>query len=67
MDHYNCLDQKEYYNFIKRLSPVAWTHINFLGKYEFLAPEEIIDIDNLLNQFPFENFTGEVQKTFFSK
>jgi len=41
--------------FIKRLSPVAWTHINFYGQYEFLA-ENIIDIDGLLNQLKKKNF-----------
>ncbi|MBF0300083.1 MAG: Tn3 family transposase [Oligoflexia bacterium] len=34
--------------FIKHLSPVAWTHVNFQGKYEFLATNEIIDIDTWL-------------------
>ncbi|MBF0366616.1 MAG: Tn3 family transposase [Oligoflexia bacterium] len=36
--------------FIKHMSPVAWTHINFQGKYEFLSPHETIDIDALLNE-----------------
>jgi len=31
--------------FIKHLSPVAWTHVNFQGRYEFLSTHEIIDID----------------------
>ncbi|MBF0301049.1 MAG: Tn3 family transposase [Oligoflexia bacterium] len=36
--------------FIKHLSPIAWTHINFQGKYEFLSTDETIDIDTLLNK-----------------
>ena len=36
--------------FIKRLSPVAWTHINFQGRYELLFPLKggAIDIDAIL-------------------
>ena len=30
---------------IKCLSPVAWTHVNFQGRYDFLSTNEIIDID----------------------
>ena len=26
---------------ITRLSPVSWRHINFLGRYEFLLPENV--------------------------
>ncbi|MBF0298692.1 MAG: Tn3 family transposase [Oligoflexia bacterium] len=36
--------------FIRGLSPVAWTHVNFQGIYEFLATNEAIDIDNLLDK-----------------
>lgn len=38
---------------IKRLSPVAWQHINLVGRYEFQAGEKNIDlqqpIQDLLN------------------
>lgn len=34
--------------FIKYLSPVAWTHVNFQGRYEFLSSHETIDIDSWL-------------------
>ena len=50
MDRYNRHRHTEYYNFIKRLSPVAWTHINFFGQYEFLTEEAMIDIDDLLKR-----------------
>jgi len=36
--------------FIKSLSPVAWTHVNFQGRYEFLSTHEKIDIDNWLDK-----------------
>lgn len=34
--------------YIKYLLPVAWTHINFQGRYEFLSSHETIDIDSWL-------------------
>lgn len=36
--------------FIKHLSPVAWTHVNFQGRYEFLSSHETIDIDSWLDK-----------------
>lgn len=36
--------------FIKQLSPAAWTHVNFQGRYEFLSPLETIDIDGWLDK-----------------
>jgi len=35
---------------IKYLSPAAWTHINFQGRYEFLSSHEEIDIDSWLDK-----------------
>jgi TnpA family transposase len=39
-------------SFIKNLSPVAWTHVNFQGRFYFMSPQEEIDIlgwlDNLM-------------------
>ncbi len=32
----------------KQISPVAWQHINFLGRYEFEKPENPIDIDEIV-------------------
>ncbi len=45
MGHSDRNGEHEKSMFIKRLSPVAWTHVNFQGKYEFLATHEEIDID----------------------
>lgn len=36
--------------FIRNLSPVAWTHVNFQGRYEFLSSHELIDIDAWLDK-----------------
>ena len=49
MDHWDRRENIENCDFVKRLSPVAWTHINFYGKYEFLS-ENFIEIDDVLKQ-----------------
>jgi len=49
MEYFEKSGQREKYDFIKRLSPVAWVHINFLGHYSFME-NEIIDIDSLIRQ-----------------
>jgi TnpA family transposase len=33
---------------LKQISPVAWQHINFLGRYEFEKPANPIDIDEIV-------------------
>lgn len=35
---------------IIRLSPIAWQHINLIGKYEFLSNIEIPNIENMVSQ-----------------
>jgi TnpA family transposase len=42
--------ESEKSEFIKYLSPVAWTHVNFQGRYEFLSSQETIDIDDWLDK-----------------
>ena len=42
--------EKQKCEFIKSLSPVTWTHVNFHGIYEFLATPEVIDIDRWLDK-----------------
>jgi Tn3 transposase DDE domain len=32
------------------VSPVAWQHINFYGRYEFGKPPELIDMKAILQQ-----------------
>jgi hypothetical protein len=34
---------------IRRFSPVAWRHINFIGKYEFYARTDVLNIQELIN------------------
>ena len=50
LEHYERTGQKEKYESVKMLSPVAWVHINFYGQYSFME-NEIIDIDHLLSQY----------------
>jgi hypothetical protein len=33
-----------------RVSPVAWQHINFYGRYEFNKPPQVIDVPALTQQ-----------------
>lgn len=42
--------EKKKSEFIKSLSPVAWTHVNFHGIYEFMTTPELIDIDGWLDK-----------------
>ena len=32
---------------LRRVSPVAWQHINFYGRYEFNKPPQVIDVPAL--------------------
>jgi hypothetical protein len=50
MEYFEKSGQKEKYEFVKRLSPIAWVHINFRGHYSFKG-NELIDIDRLLSQY----------------
>ena len=37
-------------DFIKKISPVAWRHINLYGNYEFHRERSLIDIDKILSR-----------------
>ena len=37
-------------NLIKKFSPVAWTHINFYGRYDPLRNDSSIDLDKIIKQ-----------------
>ena len=43
-------DEQQKCAFIKQLSPVAWTHANFHGAYDFMTTLETIDIDGWLDR-----------------
>jgi hypothetical protein len=33
---------------IKRISPVAWRHVNLIGKFEFQKQHTVINIDEII-------------------
>jgi len=35
---------------LKQISPVAWQHINFFGRYEFSKSPEVIDFDTIVRE-----------------
>ena len=41
-------DQQAYCDLIKRLSPVAWQHINLIGKYEFCQNQIAVNIQEVV-------------------
>jgi TnpA family transposase len=48
------LTDKDYdINRLKHISPIAWQHINFLGRYEFGRIEKPISIDKLVDEIKF--------------
>ena len=47
--------------FIKRLSPVAWWHINLSGRYEFSKVIDAINIDDMIANLDFEMKKNETR------
>jgi Tn3 transposase DDE domain-containing protein len=48
--------------YIKQLSPVAWTHVNFQGRYEFLSTDEEINMDTWLDTISINETDFEKKK-----
>ena len=48
--------------YIKQLSPVAWTHVNFQGRYEFLSTDEEINMDTWLDTISINDTDFEKKK-----
>jgi hypothetical protein len=48
-------DQQVYCDLIKRLSPVAWQHINLIGKYEFCQNQIAVNIQELIEAMLFNS------------
>ncbi len=46
--HYQTVNP-EIANAIRRFSPVAWQHINFIGRYEFYTNSDVLNIQELIN------------------
>ena len=47
---FNKQGYQEQCDLIKRLSPVAWQHINLIGKYEFYLNQKTINIQVLIEK-----------------
>jgi Tn3 transposase DDE domain len=47
---------------LKAVSPVAWTHVNFYGRYTFSEEPAVVPIDGFvetMTQYPFQAQTSE--------
>lgn len=44
------LNRESFKNKLKKLSPIAWQHIHFLGQYNFKSEEGVINIDDILKK-----------------
>jgi len=47
LEHYKTKGDDKTCEKIKRLSPVAWRHINLVGKFEFLQNKKTLDIQEV--------------------
>ncbi|MBA3867516.1 MAG: Tn3 family transposase [Anaerolineae bacterium] len=48
--HHQHTDNLQQLQLLRRVSPVAWQHINFYGRYEFNKPPQVVDIPALTQQ-----------------
>lgn len=46
-------------NLLKRVSPVAWQHINFYGRYEFTKLLAPVDMDEIIRQLAIHPITSD--------
>ena len=46
--HHQQTQNAQQIELLRRVSPVAWQHINFYGRYEFNKPPELIDVSTLV-------------------
>jgi hypothetical protein len=54
-DIHEKLGNTDVLEFIKRLSPIAWRHINLNGRYEFTSLMEMLDLSEILANLVFEH------------
>lgn len=50
MDYHEKHGDRAQANLIKQFSPVAWTHINFYGRYDLLINDVSIDLDKIIRE-----------------
>jgi TnpA family transposase len=63
LETYEALGMTEICDGIKRLSPVAWTHINFYGQYEFLAHSEQVDLHKIIQSVSREKTEAAIKQS----
>ena len=52
-------NQESEINDLKQISPIAWQHINFLGRYEFEKLDIPIKIDKIVDQINYQSSKSE--------
>lgn len=45
----------------KQISPVAWQHINFYGRYEFDIQQESVDMDAIIQELAQLNVISDTE------
>lgn len=50
LQHHLARGNEEQLQLLQRVSPVAWHHINFHGRYQFNRPPVVIDVPDLVRQ-----------------
>ena len=48
---------------LKQVSPVAWQHINFYGRYEFGKQPDAIDLEEIVRELVRIRFESELMPT----
>jgi hypothetical protein len=52
-------NQESEINDLKQISPIAWQHINFLGRYEFEKLDRPIKIDKIVDKIDYQSSKSE--------
>jgi hypothetical protein len=54
LDRYQAAGEQKHLGLLKKISPVAWQHIHFLGHYVFRDNHQPIDLDAILAHAGFD-------------
>lgn len=63
LQHTEATGDHEAADLLKQVSPVAWQHINFYGRYEFGKQPEAIDLDEIIHELVRIRFESELLPT----
>ena len=47
-------ENKKFLNMLRKISPIAWQHIHFMGQYIFKNNEEFVDLAEILKNIKLE-------------